>query len=90
MYNYFKNLTIAYIQLKFGFKYFLKYIFAKEFKIILIKYYFFILTRFNIYYESMRESIYCCRRRACVTPAFFVLALCFVLSTINTLNARTL
>ena len=37
MYNYFKNLTIMYIRLKFDLKYFSKSIFAKELKIILIK-----------------------------------------------------
>ncbi len=38
----------------------------------------------------MRESIYCSRRRACATFAFFILVLCFVLFIVNIFNTRTL
>ena len=52
--------------------------------------FFFILTRFNTHYESMRDSIYCSER--CASAALFShqKPLLSVLYTITVFNARTL
>jgi len=54
------------------------------------KEFFFILTRFNTYYESMQDSIYCSER--CVSVALFsyLLSLFSALYTVTVFNARTL
>ena len=54
------------------------------------KFFFLILTQFNIHYESMRNSIYCSER--CVSAALFSLqkSLLSALYTITVFNARTL
>ncbi len=52
--------------------------------------FFLILTRFNTYYESMRDSIYCSER--CASAALFShqKSLLSALYTITVFNARTL